>query len=205
MLRLACLPLLALLAACSPPRATMVAELPDPVYVGDSAETYVLSGENTTVEAEVSAGPTFVIGFSKLQGRLEIVPDDPVQSRLTVDVDTGSASATPEVVADIAMGPAFMNAGAFPRAVFVSRQLEAQGDGYEMTGELTLHGVTQGLRMPVSVSITECAIEAEVAFSFDRHAFEIQTEGSLESLVSDTVAVRFVLDLDRPCSSPGGG
>ena len=68
-----------------------------------------------------------------------------------------------------------------------------------MLGELTLHGVTHGMRMPMEIEITPCSIDAEVAFSFDRHAFKIENDGSLESGVNDTVAVRFILKLDRKC------
>jgi polyisoprenoid-binding protein YceI len=101
------------------------------------------------------------------------------------------------------MSGSFLDAGSFPTAKFSSRQLKATTDGeYEMVGELTLHGVTRGLRMPVEIEVTDCAIDVVVAFSFDRHAFEIQNDGSLESLVADTVAIRFELKLKRPCQPP---
>ncbi len=185
--------------ACSPPRATTVADLPEPVVVGPKAERFELSAANTAVEAEVSAGATFTITFGKVTGSLELTVDEPTKSRVSIDVDMNSASSTPGVVAEIAMSADFLDAGAYPAASFVSRRIETVGDGaYEMVGELTLHGVTRGLRMPVELTVSDCAIDVVVAFSFDRHDFGIQTEGTLESLVADTVAVRFVLAIARP-------
>lgn len=185
-------------AACSPPRAALVGDLPEPVVVSQGAEHFELSAANTRVEAEVSAGPTFTIGFDELSGTLDILVSDPKQSLAQVNVDMTHASSTPAVVAEVAMSADFLDAAAFPTAAFRSRALEATSDGdYEMIGELTLHGVTRGLRMPIELTISDCFIDAVIAFSFDRHDFGIQNEGSLESLVADTVAVRFVLHLER--------
>lgn len=192
------------LAACSPPRAALVAKLPDRVIVGQGAEHFELSPANTQVEAEVSAGPTFTIAFSQLSGTLDILVSDPKQSLAELDVDMTHASSTPEAVAEVAMSDDFLDSAAFPTAAFRSRSLELTPEGtYEMIGELTLHGTTRGLRMPIELAISDCVIDAVIAFSFDRHDFGIQTEGSLESLVSDTVAVRFVLHLER--AKPKGG
>ena len=186
------------LAGCSPPAATLVGKLPDPVKLSDAAESFTLGSHNTTAEAEVSAGATFTITFSKVAGTLKLDPSDPTRSELQVTVNMHSGSSTPEVVADIAMGPAFLNADAHPNAELRTRRFERRADSeYEALGELTLHGVTQGLRMPTEIEIDDCHIRVLVAFSFDRHAFEIQTEGSLETLVSDTVAVRFEVAIDR--------
>lgn len=185
-------------SACSPPKAAMVAELPAAVDVGQSATRYALDGDNATLEAEVSAGPTFTITFSELSGELVMLGDDPTKSTLTLSVSMRRASSTPEVVADIAMGPDFLDAATYPTAEFASRQItRAGGDGFEVLGELTLHGITRGLRTPATIEVTKCEIAAEIAFSFDRHAFGIETEGSLEDIVSDTVAVRITAAIDR--------
>ena len=172
------------------------------VAVAEDAEHFVLTAANTRVEAEVSAGPTFTLSFAKVSGTLDLLIADPTRSVLRVEVDMGSASSTPELVAEVAMSVEFLDAARHPTTVFASRQVSTTEDGaYEMVGELTLHGVTRGLRTPVSLVITNCQVDMDVAFSFDRHTFGIENDGSLESVVSDTVAVRFVLSLPRACKN----
>lgn len=170
------------------------------VAVAEDAEHFVLTAANTRVEAEVSAGPTFTLSFARVSGTLDLLIADPTRSVLRVEVDMGSASSTPELVAEVAMSADFLHAALHPTAVFASRQVSSAAEGgYEMVGELTLRGVTRGLRTPVSLAISDCQIDMEVAFSFDRHTFGIENDGSLEGVVSDTVAVRFVLSLPRVC------
>ncbi len=51
-----------------------------------------------------------------------------------------------------ARGPDFLDVGRFPTATFKSRRVEVTGDGMaEVTGDLTLHGVTREVVMAVVV------------------------------------------------------
>ncbi len=62
----------------------------------------------------------------------------------TASVDTNNAKRD-----DHLRGPDFFNARQFPTIIFESTQATANDDGYELTGNITLHGVTN----PITVQM----------------------------------------------------
>lgn len=187
--------------ACGPPRATLLTEVPDAEELGPEADRYALSSTNTEVEAEISAGPTFTLSFSDVEGTLHLDPRDPARTRVELTIDTSSAKCSIDRVAEIAMSDHFLDIATYPTASFATRVVEAVDDGHVAIAQLDLHGVERGLRTPITVAVEPCELRVDVGFSFDRHAFEMQTEGSLETLVSDTVAVIFRIRIPRPCAA----
>lgn len=188
-------------AACGPPRATLLTELPEADERPPGGERVALTPDNTQIEAEISAAATFTLGFSQLEGTLHLDPSDVTRTRLELTVDMTTATSSIARVAEIAMSDHFLDVASYPTATFATRVVEAVEDGYVAIAELDLHGVERGLRTPLSVVVEPCELRIDVAFSFDRHAFEIQTEGSLETLVSNTVAVIIRVKVARPCET----
>jgi len=184
---------------CGAAEATMLTVLPPRVEVTEQAERLPISGSNTVVEADVTAVASFTIAFSRVKGELVVSPSRPDRTLVDFTVDMGSASSTPEVVADIAMGDEFLDAGQYGEAVFASRKLEKTAEGgYRLLGEFELHGVRRALAIPAELTIGDCEVALSVAFAINRRDFGVESDGSLDGVVGDEVEVRIATRAQRP-------
>jgi len=84
--------------------------------------------------------------FNGFQGRLEVDADKPEQSSIVVEVEAESVDTAHEGRDQHLRGPDFFNAKEFPRIVFESTKVERAGEGFAVTGELTMLGVTKQVR-----------------------------------------------------------
>ncbi|MBW2456188.1 MAG: YceI family protein [Deltaproteobacteria bacterium] len=190
-------------------QATMLTVLPPRIEVAERAERLPLSGSNTTVEADISALASFTIRFSRVAGELVVSPSQPDRTLLDFTVDMHSASSSPEVVADIAMGDEFLDAAQYGQAVFASRKLgKTPEGGYQILGELELHGVRRALAIPAELTIEKCEVAMSVEFAINRRDFGVESDGSLDDVVADEVVVRIATRAPRNdvagCGGPAG-
>lgn len=189
---------LALQACAGATEATMLTVLPPRVAVADRAERLPLSGDNTTVEADISALASFTIRFSRVAGELVVSPSQPDRTLLDFTVDMHSASSSPAVVADIAMGDEFLDAAQYGQAIFSCRKLgKTAAGGHQLLGELELHGVRRALAIPAELSIQRCQIAMSVEFAINRRDFGVESDGSLDDVVADEVVVRVAARAQR--------
>ena len=72
-------------------------------------------------------------------------------------------------------------------------RLVPQGDGYEVTGNLELHGVTKSITFPATIVVEDGRITAEAEFFIRRTDFGILYPGKPDDLIRDEVVIR--LDL----------
>jgi polyisoprenoid-binding protein YceI len=83
--------------------------------------------------------------FNEPNGTITIDDADPAKSSFTLElqtqrVDTGIAKRD-----DHLRSPDFFNAKQFPAIKFASKEVKKSDKGYEVTGDLTLHGVTKSI------------------------------------------------------------
>jgi polyisoprenoid-binding protein YceI len=93
--------------------------------------------------------------FDKVSGTVEYDPSNPTASKVEVSVDVASIS-TRETDRDNHLKSAdFFDVAKFPDITFKSTGVVPTGDGeYEVTGDLTIHGVTKPVALKVE-SLTE--------------------------------------------------
>lgn len=87
--------------------------------------------------------------FNDISGGFVLDEADPSQSQLdfqvkTASVDTGNAKRDQHL-----KGPDFFNAVQFPVIHFKSKSVTKAADGYEVSGDLTLHGQTRPILVKV--------------------------------------------------------
>jgi polyisoprenoid-binding protein YceI len=82
--------------------------------------------------------------FNESSGSFTLDPDDPAKSSVTVTIKTASIDTANEARDKHLRSPDFFNAVEFPEMTFESTSIK-KGDGntYEVTGELTILGVTK--------------------------------------------------------------
>ena len=89
-------------------------------------------------------GASYTYGsFNNLGGTIKI-DADPAKSEVSVEIDAASLFSGDKKRDDHLKGPDFLNVKQFPKVTFKSTAIKAAGAGkYEVTGNLSLHGVTK--------------------------------------------------------------
>ncbi len=118
------------------------------------AEAYRFDADHTV--ASFKCGP-FGVGAEAgrvggAHGALIFDPDHPGDSVVDVSLDMTTLHTDWRGFDGQARGPDFLDVTRFPTASFRSRRVEVTGGGQaEVTGDLTLHGVTREVTMTVAV------------------------------------------------------
>ena len=110
-----------------------------------AADDYVVDPMHAGVNFQIShLGLSWVRGrFNDLAGSFTIDPDDPRRCSFEMKFKAESIDTNnPKRDAHL-RSPDFFNAKQFPAITFKSIAVKAIKDGYEVTGDLTMHGVTK--------------------------------------------------------------
>jgi len=135
--------------------------------------------------------------FTKLSGTVKIDSADVTQSTVDVTVDTASISTRDTQRDGHLKSPDFFDVEKYPTITFQSTKITSTDDGLELTGNLTMHGVTK----PVTFAIDGPTPETkdpwgnvrrgvEATTTIDRKDFGLVWNASLETggvMVGDKV------------------
>ncbi len=93
----------------------------------------------------------YVGRFEKFSASLDFDEEDVTAARVSAIIDMASLDIANDEFGETLMGPQWFDAVQFPQAVFESNAISLTGDNTgTMTGDLTLHGITQ----PVTFDVT---------------------------------------------------
>jgi polyisoprenoid-binding protein YceI len=141
--------------------------------------------------------------FARWSGALQLDPKDLTKASVEVSIDTDSID-TQVADRDAHLKSAdFLDVAKFPKLTFRSKRIEKAGDGYRVTGELTLHGVTRDVALEAEFAGTgkdpwgneRAGFSAKT--SLDRKDFGLVWNAALEAggvLVGDKVEITIELE-----------
>ena len=170
---------------------TPVASTTPPATTAD-ANTVALTEANTKVEfigVHVGDKPDPRKGsFAKLNG--SAILDMGTLKSVTVEFNTDSLTTELPPLTTHLKGTDFFDVKQHPTAKFESTSIEPGADGkVNVTGNLTLLGVTKPITMPATVS-TEGGLKLTAEFSIDRTEFGMTYgDGKVENVVAMTVTI----------------
>jgi len=176
-------------------------------------QLYAIEPAHSQIEFEVSfMGVAKVKGsFEDFSGALLHDAHRPAGSSVTLVIEASSVH-TGNAQRDRHLRSSdFLDVERFPRIVFVSRRLRTDGPRWMLEGDLTLHGVTHSLEIPIEVrhpalhdpgGVDFLGFEAGV--TLDWRSFGIQASNTLnpwfqpsKMLVGDTLRARFSILANR--------
>jgi polyisoprenoid-binding protein YceI len=158
-----------------------------------------LSAENTRVTFIGTAGTTSHEGtFERLSGRWELRTDDPKDSRLTVQIEVDSLRTRIALLTAHLKRSDFLDAKQFPVATFQSTAIMPEagpnGTTHRVTGDFTIHGVTQPISFPAKITLSPGAASFEATFPVKQTAFGMVTGAEK---AQDNVPVTVVVNASR--------
>jgi polyisoprenoid-binding protein YceI len=196
-LRLASIALALLLAsACgsSAPRAIQADGFKPAPAPSEPVRRYRVIAGASRVSAVASATVgSYTLRIPRVVGHIDWVPRQPERSRFVVEADmrsvVGSVGAVTRIVRDD-----FLHVERFPKASFASHSIAQSEPGKgRVIGTLLLHGVSRSIEVPGSIRFRGDRLFIETEFVIDRREYAIESDGMLDSLVSDDVVVRLLL------------
>ena len=108
--------------------------------------------------------------FTDFEGAIEYNDAAPEASTVNFSAKTASID-TAEADRDKHLRSAdFFDVEKFPELTFRSKRISKRGDGYDVTGDLTIHGVTKEVTLPVALMG-----KAKDPWGGDRLGFEVET------------------------------
>jgi polyisoprenoid-binding protein YceI len=87
--------------------------------------------------------------FTKWSGALELDEADLTKSRLDVTIDAASVDTKEDKRDGHLRSPDFFDVEKFPTLTFKSTKIAKDGDGYQVTGDLTIRGITKEVVLEV--------------------------------------------------------
>jgi polyisoprenoid-binding protein YceI len=157
-------------------------------FVPAPAGAAALTPQNTKIEfvcAHVGPRPDpRKGGFSKFSGKA--VVDGQSLKSVSLDIDTTSLYTQIDKLTNHLKSPDFFEVRRYPTAKFESTKIEAD----QITGKLTLHGVTKDITIPAKVEVTGAGLKLTSQFTLNRLDYGINYDPSkVEANVSLTVAI----------------
>ena len=178
-----------------------------------ATRTYVIDPAASAVQVHVGkggvfgfAGHTHEVAAEGFAGRVDADPDDLARSSVELSFEAAglrvSAQGEPDgdaaKVQEIMAGPKVLDVSRFPAIRFRSRQVSGRraADGaYELqvAGEMSLHGVSRAVTVPVRVELSGDTLTASGRTGLAQRAFGIEpvTAGGGTVKVKNEVGIEF--------------
>jgi polyisoprenoid-binding protein YceI len=152
----------------------------------------MLGPQNTKIQfvcAHVGAKPDpRKGGFGKFSGKA--VVDGSLLKSVSLEIETASLFTQFDMLTTHLKSPDFFEVRRFPTAKFESTKIESGPSGSQITGKLTLHGVTKEISFPAKVEVTDAGVKLVSEFVINRLEFGINYD---PKKVEDKVALTVVV------------
>lgn len=166
------------------------------------------SGVTSTIPITRASGTVGFVGakitakhegtFGDYSGSISVVDESIEKSSVSVKIDLKSLSIEPEKLKGHLMSPDLFDVEKFPTAEFTSTKIEpAEGGKYQVTGNLTLHGVTKSIAFPAAIALTKEGATVKTEFGINRKDFGIVYPGMPDDLIKDEVLIQLDLNAKK--------
>ena len=169
--------------------------------VGEAQEVASASAEAVTYTFTENSKITFIGskmtgtksgGFEKTQGEFKLVDGKPVSGSFTIDMN--SIYSENEKLTAHLKNEDFFNVPQYPESKFEVTEFGALVDGsQQVSGNLTMLGVTKNITFPAQVTQTEEMIMLKSKFDIKRHDWGIVYKGKPDDLIRNEVIIEFDL------------
>jgi polyisoprenoid-binding protein YceI len=156
----------------------------------EDARTFVASDESTIGFVGSKVTGSHEGGFKAFTASLQVSGGQLVPDATRVEIDMDSTWSDSDRLTGHLKNEDFFNVPAFPSASFVSTALAKDEQGHQVTGQLTLHGVTKTITFPASIEVSEESVKVDAEFFIKRFDFGIQYPGRADDLIRDEVVIK---------------
>lgn len=132
-------------------------------------------------------------GFANFEGKITVEDSNPDKSFVEVNVDMKSVFSSNSILTTVLKSDVFFDVQKFPQARFVSTQVQPAENGYLVTGNFTLKGVTHGIQFPATIERRGENAYVKAEFVIDRKQWDVGYDSYEDSVILNEVVVSFEL------------
>jgi polyisoprenoid-binding protein YceI len=173
-----------------------------------AADTYTFDKAHTTVGFQVRHIVTMLGGkFQDFSGTLQVDRARPESSSVEFTIQAASISTNDAKRDEHLKSPDFFDVAKYPTITFKSASVKPAGnDVYQVTGELTMHGITKTITLPVTFlgegkdPWGNEKMGFEIATTLDRQDYGVSWNKTLDQggvLVGDEVKVQVSVEANK--------
>lgn len=138
--------------------------------------------------------------FQDFSGNVKV--DGEAVTGLDVTVQVASLTTDSEKLVAHLKSEDFFAADQHPTATFTSTEVKpltgaADGSTHEVSGDLTLRGVTKRVTFPAKLTVTPGEVTGKAEFAINRKDFKIEYPGKPDDLIQDNVVLTIELAAPR--------
>ena len=144
--------------------------------------------------------------FSDYDGTVNFDPKDLATSKIDVTVKSASINTNMEKRDEHLKSPDFLDVEKFPTISFVTKSITQDGDAYQLTGDLTIKGVTKEIIVPAEISgpvnspMGGSVLGIESKFKINRQDYGVSWNKSMDNggfVVSDEVNIDVTIEAHK--------
>jgi polyisoprenoid-binding protein YceI len=163
-----------------------VSDAVDAVESIASARTYSISGDSTISFVGSKVTGSHEGGFKEFSGTIEVA-DGKIAPASKITIQMDSLWSDNDRLTGHLKNADFFDVPTFPTAEFV---VTSMNDSGELTGNLTMHGVTKSITFPSDVEIAGSSVSLKAEFDIKRFDWGIVYKGKADDLIRDEVVIK---------------
>jgi polyisoprenoid-binding protein YceI len=128
--------------------------------------------------------------FNRVSGEVTVDPQDFSAARITLSIEAGSIDTGIGMRDSHLRSEDFFDVKKYPAITFESQRVEGSGRRANVYGQLTIHGVTREIAVPVEVALSDIALTAKGEFVVNRRDYGMNYDSFINPVGND-VRVQF--------------
>ena len=169
-------------------KASEATEMSGAIPDGDKLTVVAAESKISFIGAKVTG--THDGGFKQFSGNAVAKDGAPLFTQFTIQ--TNSLWADKEKLTGHLQSPDFFDVEKYPTASFMAGPKgfkKGEGNNYEVTGILDLHGVKKVVTFPATITFTDLGAMLKAEFKIKRFDFQLVYPGKPDDLIKDDVAI----------------
>jgi polyisoprenoid-binding protein YceI len=164
----------------------------DAAPTSPAGRTYTFTNDDSGIDfTGYKVTGSHVGGFGKFAGTVAVPGDDLTKLQVDLTIDMNSTYSDAPDLTKTMKGDDFFEVAQFPTAAFTSTAITKTADGFDVTGNLTLHGVTKGITFPAKIEVNGDTLTAKAEFTIKRFEWNVNYKGMADDLIREDVLLYF--------------
>jgi polyisoprenoid-binding protein YceI len=134
-------------------------------------------------------------GFSVFTGAI-YVADGKIVSPSKIEIDMESTWSDSDRLTGHLTNADFFDLPTFPTSSFALTSIDETPEGHNVTGDLTLHGVTKSISFAAKVGVSDSQVTLNAEFFIKRYDFDMVFKGKPDDLIRDEVVIKLDVKAD---------
>lgn len=152
-------------------------------------KTYTLTDESVLQFVGSKVTGSHEGGFNSVTGSV-IVKDGAIHGNGPIVIDMNSIWSDNQKLTGHLKNKDFFEVETYPTSKFTITSVAKEGELYNVTGDLEMHGVTKSITFPANITVSDDSLAVDANFDINRQLWNINYTGMADDLIRDNVVLK---------------